>query len=61
MLECPQYEEERTQLQKEIQLRSGEDLIVCKILGSWENEASATTTTNAPLRYLSATGLNKKL
>lgn len=61
MLDCPDYETERTQLRKYIKLSPQEDLTLDKILGPWRNEATATLATKSLLRFLTATGLIKKL
>lgn len=42
MLDCPDYETERTQLRTYIKLSPQEDLTLDKILGPWRNEATAT-------------------
>lgn len=61
LLECPKYTDNRHQLYKDIHQTTGSALTLQHLLGPWDDERYAAKSTNALLKFLSATGLDKRL
>lgn len=61
LLQCTSYHDQRKQFLEDIRQPPGSSLTMQIFLGPWDSEACALNTTKALLRFLSATGLDKRL
>lgn len=61
LLQCTSYDDQRKQFLQDIRKTPGPPLTIQHFLGPWNSEDCALNTTKALLRFLSATGLDKRL